>query len=91
MIFVISQLRTDGTWAYLQGRPVNPDGSALDWSRTPFAAEFRAGVMSDVYMALLFKQGGEWTLVESALGPTDVAWYDWLQAYGLPESLFSRS
>lgn len=89
VIFVVSQIRTDGTWAYFQGRPVNPDGTALLWATTPFANEIRKGVMSDVYMALLLKQGGTWRVVETALGPTDVAWYDWLAPYDLPESLFS--
>ncbi|TGD41392.1 hypothetical protein EEB11_18735 [Pseudotabrizicola sediminis] len=89
VIFVVSALRTDGTWAYFQGRPVNPDGSALDWSRTPFAREISNGSMSDTYMALLLKQDGRWQILEKALGPTDVAWYNWLAPYGLPEVLFS--
>ncbi|MDP4033444.1 MAG: hypothetical protein Q8P60_11435, partial [Pseudorhodobacter sp.] len=57
--------------------------------RTPFSREISNGSMSDTYMALLLKQDGRWQVLEKALGPTDVAWYDWLAPYGLPEVLFT--
>lgn len=89
VIFVISTLRTDGEWAYLQATPKNPDGSNLDWSKTLLADEWEAGMMDDVVMVLLRKTDGQWTVVDHVIGPTDVFWYNWVESYGLPELLFN--
>lgn len=88
VIFVVSVLRTDGVWAYLQAEPRNPDGSAINWAATPFADEMRQGVMSDVAMILMRRDAGGWTVVDHVMGPTDVHWYGWVEAFGLPEALF---
>ncbi|MFP4327851.1 MAG: hypothetical protein ACLFQL_07565 [Paracoccaceae bacterium] len=88
ILFVVDVLNTDGTWAYLQGHPVNSNGSDIDWSRTRFAHEMAGGFMSDVVMVLLRNEAGRWTVVDHVLGPTDVAWYDWVAAHGLPEWFF---
>ena len=88
VIFRVSVLRTDGDWAYLQAEPRNPDGSALDWSRTRFAQDWAMDAMSDVIMVLLRRSGSGFQVVDHIIGPTDVAWYEWLGRYGLPEALF---
>lgn len=88
VVFIVDVLRSDGTWAYLQAVPAAEDGSPLDWDATQFAQEIRAGVMSDVYMALLQKVDGQWLLVDSILGPTDLASLGWVDSFGIPESLF---
>lgn len=89
VIFVVSVLRTDGEWAYLQATPKNPDGSDLDWAKTRFAEDFADGIMDDQVMVLLRKQGGRWSTVDHVIGPTDVYWYNWIDGYGLPEALFN--
>lgn len=88
IVFVASVLRTDGTWAYLQAVPHNPDGSPIDWAKTPFAAEMKKGVMSDTAMVLMRKVQGEWTVNDYIFGPTDVYWLNWANAYELDEALF---
>ena len=88
VIFRVSVLRSDGDWAYLQAKPRNPDGSALDWSRTRFAEDWAMDAMSDVIMVLLRRSGSGFQVVDHIIGPTDVAWYEWLDRYGLPEALF---
>ena len=87
VIFRVSVLRSDGDWAYLQAKPRNPDGSALDWSRTRFAEDWAMDAMSDVIMVLLRRSGSGFQVVDRIIGPTDVAWYEWLDRYGLPEAL----
>lgn len=86
--FRVSVLRVQGDWAYLQGTPVNPDGTALDWSATALAREWAAGHMSDTVMVLLRRQAGTWVVADQFVGPTDVAWYGWVEEYGLSETLF---
>lgn len=89
VIFVVSVLRTDETWAYLQAVPRNPDGSAINWAKTPFAKEMKQGVMSDVAMVLMRRVEGQWTVVDHVFGPTDVYWYSWVEQLDLPEQLFT--
>jgi hypothetical protein len=88
VIFVVSVLRTDGTWAYLQAQPRNPDGGALDWGRTPLAQDWQNGFVSDTVMVLLQNGDGGWAVADYVVGPTDVYWYSWIDMFGLPEALF---
>lgn len=90
VIFVVDVLNSDGHWAYLQATPVNPNGTNLDWSRTNFARDWATDVMSDIVMVLIRNEGGQWQAVDWVIGPTDVAWYDWVTRYGLPERLFGN-
>lgn len=88
VIFVVSVLKTDEAWAYLQAQPRNPDGSSIKWSKTPFVHEMEKGVMSDVAMVLLQNSHEGWQVVDHVMGPTDVYWVGWVDTYGLSESLF---
>lgn len=88
VIFVVDVLRTDGNAAYLQAIPINPDSTPLDWTQTPFRQDWLADTMSDVVMVLLNRVGSTWQVVDYIIGPTDVAWYEWIDRYGLPEALF---
>ncbi len=88
VIFVVETLRTDGLWTYLQAVPHTPDGAPLNWLQTPMAEDWRAGIMSDVVMVLLRKNGPHWQIIDYVIGPTDVFWYEWIDQFGLPEALF---
>ncbi|OIP85638.1 MAG: hypothetical protein AUK37_04065 [Rhodobacterales bacterium CG2_30_65_12] len=84
----VTTLRRAGAWAYLGGVPTQPDGAPLDWLATPFAPDWQADAMSDVVMVLMAEENSAWRVVDSVIGPTDVAWYGWVAQYGLPETLF---
>ena len=88
VLFNISTLSVEGHWAFISARPVRSDGSPVDWSRTRFARQKAADMMSDVILALLTTDGQTWRVVEYALGPTDVAWEEWIDKHGLPRRLF---
>ena len=51
VIFVVSVLRTDETWAYLQAVPRNPDGSAINWAKTPFAERIQGKTLPVLVVA----------------------------------------
>jgi hypothetical protein len=86
--FAVSVLRTDGRNAFLQARPQRRGGQRIDWARTKFAREWRAGMMSDLVMVLLGRSGAAWGWREYAIGPTDVPWIDWAERHRLPHALF---
>ncbi|MDF0599360.1 hypothetical protein P1J78_01315 [Psychromarinibacter sp. C21-152] len=88
VIFLVSTLRSDGRWAYLSAEPLQPNGQPLNWLTTPYAADWRADLMSDLVMVLLVREAGGWRAIDYVIGPTDVHWYGWIDLYGLPERLF---
>lgn len=88
VIFVVDVLRTDGAMAYLQATPLNPDGTPFDWLNSPYKEDWQADMMSDVIMVLLERAEVGWSVRDHIIGPTDVAWYEWVDRYSLPERLF---
>ncbi|WGW04747.1 hypothetical protein [Tropicibacter oceani] len=88
VIFVVDVLNSDGHWAYLQATPVNADGTPLNWLRTNYASDWAADAMSDVVMVLLRRDGAGWQAIDWIVGPTDVAWLEWVPRYMLPVRLF---
>ena len=86
--FVITVMHVMGNWAYVDAKPQRPDGRAIDWRATKYRKDYEADVFSGLVLALLRRQGGRWTVVDTFIGPTDVAWYEWVKKYKLPEAFF---
>jgi hypothetical protein len=89
--FIASTKRTEGDWGWLVAQPWTPEGTAVDWSTTRYAAQAREGMLdgAGTTYALLRRQNGKWSVVAFAVGPTDVAYADWPQRYGAPASLMT--
>jgi hypothetical protein len=86
--FMIERINVEGSWAFVSATPQRLNGAPVDWSRTRFARDFAADAMSDSLLALLRNEGGAWRVKEYALGPTDVAWIEWIAKYRLSERFF---
>ena len=86
--FVVSQMRVQGEWAYVSAQPQRPGGVAIDWRATKFRKAWDDDMMSDLVLALLRREGNGWKVVEYAIGPTDVAWEDWIKPHGVSRHLF---
>lgn len=76
-------------WAFVIAQPRNPDGSAVDWSTTTLAERHELGVLDGdgTTYALLKQENGTWTVLEHAIGPTDVAWFNWAADHGAPADI----
>jgi hypothetical protein len=76
-------------WAFVQAQPKKPDGSAIDWSTTSLAQRAADGVLDGdgATYALLKNENGSWTVLEHAIGPTDVAWIEWAAEHGAPPDI----
>jgi hypothetical protein len=76
-------------WAFVQAQPKRPDGSAIDWSTTSMAQRAADGVLDGdgTTYALLKNENGAWTVLEHAIGPTDVAWIEWAAEHGVPPDI----
>ena len=86
--FKVSRLKIQNGWAFAIVYPRQPDGRAIDWSRTRFAQDYEAGMFSDLACVLLRKHSKGWRIVDYALGPTDVAYEDWPRRHGAPRAIF---
>lgn len=86
--FKVSHLARAGDWAFLIAGMVEPSGAPLDYSATPMSAPAAQGYMSRSYMALLRRQDGRWTIVDKAIGPSDMPWVLWAKRHNAPPGIF---
>lgn len=75
-------------WAFVYGKIVGVDGLPFDYSGTPFAEAAANGGKSRRYAGLFRDDGTAWARVDSAVGPTDLAWDGWAARYGAPAAIF---
>jgi hypothetical protein len=89
--FVVHRLNVMGGWAFGDVFLQRPGGGSIDWSKTKYAEDEKNGTFDSGGSFFLLKQSGSnWTVVEFATGPTDVAWDSWRQDHHLPGQLFER-
>ena len=88
VLFKVRELRATGRWAFLLADMEERGGGPVSYSGTSRAEAAQHGMVSRVYAALLRQDQDKWVVVDSAIGPTDVAWESWPAKYGAPESLF---
>ena len=81
-------LHVSDDWAFVYGDIQEPDGRPVDYAGTRFAEAAANGGKSRKYAVLLQKADDKWALVDSAIGPTGVAWQDWGERYGAPIEIF---
>ncbi len=87
--FVVKTLNVWREWAFGDVRLQRPGGAPIDWRRTKFAEDVDQGVFGTGSNFFLLQRAGDgWTLVEVAIGPTDVAWDWWREQRELPYELF---
>lgn len=85
--FVVTVMRVDQGFAFLQLEPQRPGGVAIDPVALGLPTEMMDGLTT---YALVKRQSAGWTMVDWALGPTDVAWWGWWDTYGAPRNLFPQ-
>ena len=90
-IFALNNFKVQGNWAYLDGTPQKPDGSAMDYRGTEYQEAIDAGMFDNGIFALLKKTGGKWKVVTHMIGCTDVCYLDWDKQYKAPKAIFPSS
>ena len=88
VIFKIDHLRVQNNWAFLNGRPQNSEGSAIDYTNTVYQEAVDSGAFDDGIVALLRKTNGKWKVVQFVIGATDVPYVDWDKQYHAPKGIF---
>lgn len=87
VIFKVQHLRVGGGWAFARVEPLQPNGRAIDYSRTKYAEDDAEGVFDGEGEALLRGSGQDWEVVEWRFGATDTEVQLWLEKYRFPRAL----
>lgn len=86
---VVKELWVKNGFAYFIGRVKDENGKAIDFSKTVYKEEVKAGIFDgDGTNALLKKTGGKWKVLAYAIGPTDVPWGCWWKEFNAPKDIF---
>ena len=86
VIFVVSHMKIQGTWAFVSGEPQNSSGGRVNLKGT--AWEGSEDLFDNNFFGLLRKRGGKWTVTTYALGCTDVCYSHWWSKYRAPKTIF---
>jgi hypothetical protein len=89
----VNTARQQADWGWIIAQPRKPDGGAIDWAQTRYAARAEAGALDGdgTTFALLQRQNDQWVVRQFVIGPTDVAYLDWPTRYGVPAALLGLS
>jgi hypothetical protein len=88
VLFVVDGIKVQDGYAFVQGRPVQPDGAPIDYSGTVYQEAVEAGAFDDAVFALLRWTDGSWKVLTYDIGATDVSWLPWASDYRAPEAIF---
>jgi len=84
--FSINVMLSDGEWAFVGANPQQPGGGEIDPETTAFAG--RSDEMDGLTTyALVRFAGGRWNHIDDIVGPMDVAYMSWLEAYQVPKAV----
>ncbi|MFZ5638218.1 MAG: hypothetical protein ACOY82_16700 [Pseudomonadota bacterium] len=85
----ISSLREREGWAFATVYARTPGGAQIDWMRTHYADERRAGILEDdTTYVLLQLRGDAWKVRELSIGSPDNGWMEWGREYRAPKEIF---
>ncbi len=90
VIFVVSDLKVCGSWAFIAAEPKRPNGQPVDWSRGVYADAVADDMCGGFVHALLVKKGGRWRVREHVICATDVPWVTWSNDFSAPPALFPQ-
>jgi hypothetical protein len=75
IVFVVRELRSNGTWAFAVLEPTRPNGRAIPVEETPIYRRSEADELDGLRIeAIWSKDRGVWRVRAHAIGSTDVWW-----------------
>ncbi len=86
--FSAQQFNVSGSWAFVGGDPLSPDGGRPDYRGTEYQRAIEADMFDNNFFAILKKTGKRWKVVHYDIGCTDVCYADWWRRYKAPKAIF---
>lgn len=77
VIFVVSDLKVCGNWAFVAVEPKRSNEPPVDWSRRVYGDAVADDMCGGFVHALLVKKGGRWHVREHVICATNVPWVPW--------------
>lgn len=88
VMFVVQTLKIQGDWVFVVARPQRPDGREIDFRRTRHRDRIEEGVFDGPTLyALMQRRDQRWSVVDFAIGPTDVFYAGWPEEFGAPPEM----
>ncbi len=84
VVFQVTKIQVLGNWAFVQGRPLQPNGKPFDYHGTRYQEAIDAGAFDDGILGLLKKSGSKWTVLEWNIGATDWPVEEWARKHHAP-------
>lgn len=88
IIFEVQTFNVFNDWAFVNGNPTNPKGGPLNLKGTKYEEAETEGFWDSNFQALLRNKDGKWTVVEYAIGCTDVCYATWWSDHKAPKKIF---
>lgn len=88
VILLVDHLAVKDGFAFLTGRPLQPNGKRIDYLKTSYKEVVEQGFFDDNLSALFRQEGSGWKLITSSLGSTDVPWVSWPKEHNAPTEIF---
>ncbi len=87
---MVSFIRSSGDFAFVQATVQKKGGGEIDWTNTEYRAAVQEGLFDGPSLSALLKRAeGAWTVLEEAVGATDVSWWGaWERHSDVPCALF---
>ena len=97
VVFKVDTLRATDNWAFLVGQAIQPNGTAIDYTKSedytkdPKVTQtaVKAGILYGGVVALLKKEEGNWKMIAVMYDATTADWLDWEQHFGAPKNLIT--
>jgi hypothetical protein len=82
--------QTSGNFAYISALPKQADGKAIDYSKTDYAKDAKAGSFANNTIGLLQYEKGSWKLLTFSIGVSKPPVEAWAKSYKAPKALFGK-
>jgi hypothetical protein len=88
--FVCSTFKSNGEWAFVSGQMQQPNGKEIDVKKFDkvYRQQAEDGLFDNNFQVLFRKKANQWTIVQRAIGCTDVCWAGWWEESKAPRGVF---
>lgn len=85
----VQKYKTVGNFAFIMASPRQPNGKAIDFSKTPYQEAIKEKAFNETVYGLLKFENGAWKILKYSMGSTDASCACWWKDYNAPKALFS--
>ena len=81
---------TNGNYALLLARPLQPNGAPVNYSYSSYAGLYNSGKLVERANGLMKYENGAWKMLIYTIGTDQIPASTWTKKYGAPKALFAQ-